>query len=34
MKKSGYEQEEVRNHGLKGPRCTGIYLLLCSMVPW
>lgn len=24
MKKSGYEPEEVRNHGLKGPRCTGV----------
>ena len=24
MKKSGYGQEEVRNHGLKGPRCTGV----------
>ena len=23
MKKSEYEQEEVRNQGLKGPRCTG-----------
>ena len=23
MKKNGYGQEEVRNQGLKGPRCTG-----------
>jgi len=26
MKRSGYEQEEVRNQGLKGPRCTGTCL--------